>query len=79
MVCVHIHSNLSRPLLLYLTYELVQIYITFNRTDVSFLNKLTSNSGKRIVLVFCIHCVKLVECQVIIFSFIQSCFSFFLC
>ena len=35
MVCVHIHSILSGTLFLYLIYELVQIFITFNRTDVS--------------------------------------------
>ena len=41
-----------RSLSLHLTYELVQIFIAFNWIDVSFLNKLASNCGKLIVLIF---------------------------
>ena len=51
IVCLSIvFFKMLRSLFFYLTYELVQIFITFNRTDV--LNKLTSNYGKRIVLIF---------------------------
>ena len=36
-ICIVFFKKL-KPLLLYLAYELVQIYITFNRTDVSLFN-----------------------------------------
>ena len=48
---MHIHSILSRPLFLDLTCEFVQIFITFNKIDVSLFKKLTSKYGKRIVLI----------------------------
>ena len=46
-----------RPLVLYLTYQLVQILITLNRTDVSLFKKLTSRYGERIVLILFIYTV----------------------
>ena len=39
-----------RPLFLYSTYELVQIFITFNRTDVSLFKQL-NKYGKIILLI----------------------------
>ena len=47
-----------RSLSLYLTCELVQIFIAFSRTDVSFLNKLASKCGKLIVLIFYIFILR---------------------
>ena len=41
-----------RSLSLYLTYKLVQILIAFNRTDVSFLDKLVIKYRKLIFLIF---------------------------
>ena len=46
------HSILSRPLFLYVTCDLVQIFITFNRFSVSLVKKLRNKYGKRIVLAF---------------------------
>ena len=40
------------------------------------LNKLTSKDGKRIVLIFYIHCIKIKESQSNRFPFIFSHFSF---
>ena len=51
-----------RPLLLYLTYSLVQIFISFNKTDVPIF-KQVNKYGKRIVLIFYTHCIKLEESQ----------------
>ena len=46
-----------RPLVLYLTYQLVQIFMTLNRADVSLFKKLTSRYGERIVLILFIYTV----------------------
>ena len=41
-----------RPLLFYLPYKLVQLFVTFNRTDVSFFKQVNKKYGKRIALIF---------------------------
>ena len=70
-ICIVFLKKL-RSLFLYLTYHIVQIFTTFNRADVSFLNKTTRKYGKRIALIFYIHCTKLEEVRVIIFSLFLS-------
>ena len=61
-----------KSLSLYLTYELVQIFIAFDRTDVSFLNKLASKCGKLIILMFYIFILRRFSSLVmqLIYSFI---------
>ena len=43
------------------TYELAQIFITFLAELMSLNEKLTSKYGKRIVLIFYAHCIKIEE------------------
>ena len=43
------------------TYELAQIFITFLAELISLNEKLTSKYGKRIVLIFYAHCIKIEE------------------
>ena len=51
-MCIYIvFLKNQRPLFFYLTYELVQIFITFNRTDVTFFKKV-NKCGKLIALIF---------------------------
>ena len=62
--CTYIQYFLRRlrPLFLYLTQELVQIFITFNINDVS-LFKQANKCAKRIVLIFYIYVLKLKQSQ----------------
>ena len=44
----HIHSILKlRPLFLYWTYELIPIFITFNRTEVSLFKQVNNRHEKK--------------------------------
>ena len=76
ILCIYIiFLKKLRPLLLYLTYKLVQLFIAFNRTDKS-LFKQVIKYGKRLSWFIYIHCIKLKNVRVIIFPFICSRFSF---
>ena len=65
-----------RPLFLHLLINLFKYLQLLAELMYLSLNKLTSKYGKRIVLMFCIHCKELEESQSHHFPFIQSCFSF---